>query len=70
MTNIRHRGPGRRHVLEMTIPERLAHTGRPPRQLAPESPRRPEIREEIYSGVRTSKGKVRGQPPPPYYVPK
>jgi hypothetical protein len=54
----------------MTIPERLAHTGRPPRQLAPESPRRPEIREEIYSGVRTSKGKVRGQPPPPYYVPK
>ena len=32
--------------------------------LAPESPRRPEIAAEIDYGVRTRKGKVRGQTPP------
>lgn len=42
------------------------------RALMPESPRRPEIQEEIRQGVRTLKGKVRGTPSggmPPFGVP-
>ena len=34
------------------------------RTLMPESPRRSDVQEEIYYGVRTRKGKVRGQVPP------
>jgi hypothetical protein len=54
------RQPGRRLVAEGG----QLHTRPPSRRhpLMPESPRRPEIQEEIRQGVRNSKGKVRGSP--------
>lgn len=60
MKDTRHKGPpGRRLVSEggtlNTRPKGRQH----PHVLAPESPRRPEIAEEIRQGVRTSKGKPR-----------
>lgn len=47
-------------------PNGSAQRGGPrhPRVLNPESPRRPEIQEEIRQGVRVQSGKVRGQTPP------
>jgi len=63
MTDTRHKGPpGRRLVAEGG----QLNTRQPSRKhpLMPESPRRPEIQEEIRQGVRVRSGKVRGQTPP------
>jgi hypothetical protein len=54
----------------MTQEERRASTRRPTgRTLKPDSPSRPDIQQEIYYGVRTKKGKVRGETPPFGFVP-
>jgi hypothetical protein len=60
VTNIRGRAAGRQLVAQGG----QLNTRPKGRTLNPESPRRREIQEEIYYGVRTKKGRVRGQTPP------
>jgi hypothetical protein len=65
MTDTRHKGPAGRHPGRQLVAQGgLLNTRPKGRTLNPESPRRPEIQEEIYYGVRTRKGKVRGETPP------
>lgn len=53
------RTDGRRLLGEMTQAERIAATQRPARAVKPDSLSRLEVRQEVYYGVRTRKGKVR-----------
>ena len=65
MTDTRHKGPAARQPGRRLVAQGGQLNTRPKgRTLMPESPRRSDVQEEIYYGVRTRKGKVRGQVPP------
>jgi hypothetical protein len=67
MTDTRHKGPaprqGRRLALTMSQAEFQRSPGRKHPLVRLESPVNPAVAEEIRQGVRTRRGKIKGEPP-------